>query len=547
MAATRAAADEFARAGCGPGWGGVHRFTLAQFAAQLATAPAANRNLAPLGSMAAEALAARIVHRLDRTGQLAYFAPVASMPGFARALSRTLGELRHERTDAAALARSGPPGADLAHLLALYESELRERGFADFATLLRLATETARDGTHRLLGLPLVLLDVPLDTVLLRDFVAAIAARSPAVFAAALAGDTEAVSRLERILHVTPEPAAEDDTGSLARLRRYLFAAELPEGPSFDTSVEFFSAPGESLECAEIARSIRKHAASGAAFDRIAILLRSPERYQPLVEEALRRAAIPAWFSRGSARPDPAGRAFLALLACAGEGCSATRFAEYLSLGQTPLEKQERDWIPPEDELIAAMQRLEPVPEIEPLEAAGPDAPVLAGTVRAPSGWEKLLVDAAVVGGRDRWKRRLRGLEREFKLKYEAGDWRIQQLANLEKFALPLIEQLDSLPVRAPWGEWLAALAELAERALRRPDSVLAVLNEMQPMDEVGPVDLDEVYGVLADRLRFLRREPPVRRYGRVFVGAVEEARGRCFDVVFLPGLAEGLFPQPLL
>ena len=35
-------------------------------------------------------------------------------------------------------------------------------------------------------------------------------------------------------------------------------------------------------------------------------------------------------------QPDPAGRAFLALLACLDEGLSARRFAEYLSLGETP-------------------------------------------------------------------------------------------------------------------------------------------------------------------------------------------------------------------
>ena len=44
--------------------------------------------------------------------------------------------------------------------------------------------------------------------------------------------------------------------------------------------------------------------------------------------------------------------------------------------------------------------------------------------------------------------------------------------------------------------------------------------------------------------LRFLRNEPPHRRYGRVFVCSPEEARGREFDVVFLPGLAEGVFPR---
>ena len=49
-----------------------------------------------------------------------------------------------------------------------------------------------------------------------------------------------------------------------------------------------------------------------------------------------RAPAIPAWFERGTRRPDPAGRAFLALLACAEEHLSARRFAEYLSLGQVP-------------------------------------------------------------------------------------------------------------------------------------------------------------------------------------------------------------------
>ena len=45
---------------------------------------------------------------------------------------------------------------------------------------------------------------------------------------------------------------------------------------------------------------------------------------------------------------------------------------------------------------------------------------------------------------------------------------------------------------------------------------------------------------VLSERLGFLRAEPPKRRYGRVFVGSIEEAQGRSFDVVFLPGWQKG-------
>jgi RecB family exonuclease len=40
--------------------------------------------------------------------------------------------------------------------------------------------------------------------------------------------------------------------------------------------------------------------------------------------------------------------------------------------------------------------------------------------------------------------------------------------------------------------------------------------------------------------------EPSARRYGRVFVGAPEHARGRLFRVGFVPGLAERVFPQKL-
>ena len=55
-------------------------------------------------------------------------------------------------------------------------------------------------------------------------------------------------------------------------------------------------------------------AESGVAFDRIAVLLRAPEEYRPHLVEAFGRAGIPAHFARGTVQPDPAGRAFLALL-----------------------------------------------------------------------------------------------------------------------------------------------------------------------------------------------------------------------------------------
>jgi superfamily I DNA/RNA helicase len=103
--------------------------------------------------------------------------------------------------------------------------------------------------------------------------------------------------------------------------------------------VVLFSAPGEGREAVEIARRLMQEAERGVPFDQMAVLLRAPQTYLGVLEHALDRAGIPAWFHRGTRRPDPAGRALLALLACADENLSARRFAEYVSLGQVPLTK----------------------------------------------------------------------------------------------------------------------------------------------------------------------------------------------------------------
>ncbi|MBS0278594.1 MAG: PD-(D/E)XK nuclease family protein, partial [Proteobacteria bacterium] len=320
--------------------------------------------------------------------------------------------------------------------------------------------------------------------------------------------------------------------------------------PERDETLELFSAPNELMECVEIARRAQRLADSGIAFDRMAVLLRQPEAYQPLMEEALRRAGIPAYFEEGVARPHDAGRAFLALLRCAGEGCSAARFAEYLSLAQVPKlddagrpVRQRLDRVALTDEVAGSLLREEAEAEES---APGP-------SLQAPSRWEQLLVDAAVIGGVDRWERRLRGLEHELEARVKAApddttrariEREMRQLRVLAGYSTPLIKLLAALPGEARWGAWLGALRELAETALRDPESVVAVLEELEPMADVGPAGLEEVYSVLEDRLRTLRREPARRRYGQLFVGAIESGRGRAFDVVFVPGLAEGVFPK---
>ena len=589
VGAARDAVDDFVRenaARCGAAFG-LHRFSLRRLATRIAAPRLAARGLAPATRLGAEAVAARAAFEEAGRGALDYLAPIAGLRSFGRTLASTLEDVRGGGVEAGALSACGAVGADLDALSREYARQLDEARLVDLPELYRLAAAVAEAGepVDVPLDVPVVLLDVPVRDRAARDLVAALAGRATRLLATVPRGDDRTWSALSRLPHAeaaAPADAADPDT-PLARVRTRLF--EPIEAPEADAAapaggeVSLFSAPGESRECVEIARLVQKEAAKGVPLDRMAVVLRSPQVYSGLLETALRRAGVEAWFVRGTRAPDPAGRAFLALLACAAEQLSARRFSEYLSLGQVPEPDSEgappvdrARWVPPAeaDQVLPGpalpvqgslfdVADLDPDHD-EPAPGAPPDAddrPVVGGTLRAPWHWDRLLVESAVIGGRDRWARRLTGLEQELRLRLEecaADDPRsprsrrierdLGDLGHLRRFALPVMDRLDALPGEAPWGDWLDRLEALAPMVLRRPDRVLATLGELRPMAGVGPVSLTEVRDVLAERLTDLQAEPPARRYGRVFVGGPEHMRGRVFDVVFVPGLAERMFPQ---
>jgi ATP-dependent helicase/nuclease subunit B len=426
--------------------------------------------------------------------------------------------LRREQIEADQLARVAP---DLSPLLQAYEQELVEHGFTDWPGVLRVAASVASDRSskHQLLGLSTLLLDVPLTTASDLSLVRALWSRCPEMLVTVPANDAVTFGRLRSGLGAdivdldshgrSPPDIKKQENGSLLRLQRHIFndVVVTPQA-QLDDQVVVFSAPGESRECVEIARLVLALAHEGIAFDRMAVLLRSPQEYRSHLEEAFGRANVPVYFSRGAIRPDPAGRAFHALLCCAAENLSARRFAEYLSLSQVPDAKP--DGSPPEaapasERWVAPDQDLTPRAMAEALggEAPAPNMPaasgdpgkdpVVAGQLRAPRHWERLLVEAAVIGGRERWQNRITGLTQELRNRLtEIEDENETQgavvrrsLEDLEAFAdyaLPLIESLDTLPKSATWGEWLDHLGALATRALRQPERVLSVLSELSPM-----------------------------------------------------------------
>jgi len=639
VGASRDAADDLAREvtrSRGASFG-LHRYSLTQLAARLALAELARRGLTPGTALGAEAIAARIGFEALEAGALRYFAPVARFPGFARALAATLAELRLAGIGPGALEGLDGASGDVAELLRRFEAQLEGGGVSDHAGLLEIAAAAVERGEDEpRCRMPMVLLDVAADSAARHRFLAALAAASPSVLCTVPAGDEPTLVALRAMaaawnrqaperrdplprldergvrphqaesgapasrqiaagtLQDGSKPRSNDRAGTqapsplrdseLGRLRAFLFSDEPPPELPGGGEVILFSAPGEGREAVEIGRRVLEEARAGTRFDEMAILLRAPEVYSTPVEAALARAGIPAHFARGTRRPDPAGRAFLALLDCAVEKLSARRFAEYLSLGQVPALEAEGTppigrtiWTGPEDEGLGpvtdAMAGEEDAggdgystSEGDPGRRAGVDEtvsedsdsqPVVDGSLRAPWRWEELLVESAVIGGEDRWRRRLAGLAAELRLRIEelrqadpdsprllALDRDLGNLDHLARFALPVVERLAALPASARWGEWIPALERLAPMVLRRPERVLAVLADLRPLAPIGPVTLEEVRAVLAEQLANLRERPPADRYGRVFVGAVEEVRGRAFHVVFLCGLAERIFPR---
>jgi ATP-dependent helicase/nuclease subunit B len=563
---------------------GLHRFSFTQLAARLAAPALALRGLAVCTGLGSEAVAARATCDALAADAIPFFAPVACCPGFGRTLAATVAELRGAGVRPQDLAGHSTAVAQLGVLLAHYETQLAQARLADRAALLRAAADAvATPGVDALVGLPLVLLDVPIETLGERELIAALCAASPHGLLTVPRGDRRTLDAVAPLGQVERAAAPPPDLGSsLARLQTYLFNdTEEPPRAAPDDCVRFFSAPGEGRETIEIARWILAEARAGTPLDQMAVFLRSPETYTALLETACRRAGIPVYFARGTRRPNPSGRAFLALLGCAADGLSAKRFAEYLSFGQVP--ELAADGAPPADRPIwtgprdeahgaaaaaaetagdpladaAAAGVVPPQGETDDAGDAVDTAPALAGTLNAPRHWEELLVEAAVIGGAERWTRRLHGLEHELQLqraelaseepessRLGAIDRDLVNLAHLRRFALPVIERLDALPSSATWGEWLERLAQLAPLVLRRSQAVLEVIAELAPMAAVGPVGLDEVREVLAERLRVLADEPPKYRYGRVLVTTLDDARGRTFHVAFVPGLAERIFPQ---
>ncbi len=232
VAASRAAADEFALALASDRGAtfGVSRAGFTELAARLAIPALARLGLSPSAPLGDEAVAARATFDAREDGALEYFEPVAGMPGFPRALGRTLADLRMAGVEAARL--SGHAASrDLATLLDRAIDEREKAGAVDYATMLATATREITKKPQAFGERTVVMLDVAITSKAEADFAHALIAAAGSAIVTIPSGDARTLRALE-----PAEPRRTVSTGStsfdrgsaLSRLQSGLFAAEQP-------------------------------------------------------------------------------------------------------------------------------------------------------------------------------------------------------------------------------------------------------------------------------------------------------------------------------
>ena len=215
VGASRGAADDLARAIAverGATFG-LTRFSLTELAARAAAPRSSPASGASPGTQAgAEAVAARAVFDAVAAGELEYFGPVARMPGFPKALARTLHELRLAGVDRGTISdvRTCRRAAMSASCWRASRQQLAAARRSTIAPRCS-GSRPRRAGRAqvRWATLPMVLLDVPLDSRAEREFVARARRALARVLATVPDGDDAALAALLR----APRPAAIEIAG----------------------------------------------------------------------------------------------------------------------------------------------------------------------------------------------------------------------------------------------------------------------------------------------------------------------------------------------
>lgn len=533
-----AAAVELPRrvANTGKALAGVYPFRLRDLARAVAEPHLLGRGLRPWDGGHAAHLAERLIEEHQAFPVLAGAGPRAPL---ARRLAATLGALRLSgvapdvvrRLAEGASADDAERLRDVARLYGAYTERI-EAAFADPVTVLRAAAERAAT-TPWLAGVPvLVTDDLDLSTEEAR-LVEALCRRGPVHRVARAAPPRLAAGGSEvRVARAVPALPPEQTvlapilsssaSAGLSRLRTTLF--EVPDGqPADDGTVELVTAPGEAGEARAVARRLLAAAAEGIPFEEMAVLLPVAEEYATLFTDLFGRLGVPCRLHPSlPLRHGRAARSLLLLLRC--RKLTRPAVLEFLTFAPVPFETM-----------------------------LGPETPP------APAQWDLISRDAGVVSGLDRWIMGLRSFaetEREAGAREDEGrrarrEARARDAEALLHVVELLSSTLDALSGEASWAEWSRQVTGVVEQWIgAAPDrqALLDLLSDLAGLGSFGRsrIAWPEVESVLEARVEWERMPMTPLEVGAVHVGSFDALAGVPFQVVAIPGLAEGSYPGVL-
>ncbi len=294
------------------------------------------------------------------------------------------------------------------------------------------------------------------------------------------------------------------------------FAAAGPAGSAGKApSPKLLNVPGEEEEVREIARRILARArANGGRFADVAVLVPSIETYAPLCREIFREAGIPCSMHAGSSEnAGAAPRGALGLLEILGGGMERRDLVEFL---------------------VSA-----------PLRAPGADR---TGVDRF-SLWARLSADAGIIGERG-WIEESAAFVERLRLAGGNGDGRSEALAAaLEVDAVigKIVRAGEAMRAVASWQGRATVFSSLARELFPETEgleSACAAVDGLAALDRLGSSVSFEDFSRIAE-VSLAEAGRTAGRFGGegVNVLSIAQARGLSFEAVFVPGLAERIFP----
>jgi len=286
-----------------------------------------------------------------------------------------------------------------------------------------------------------------------------------------------------------------------------------------DRTVGLISAPNEMQEVREIAREILKLAKEeNIRFYEMAVLLRNPDLYGPLILETFESLKIPVYFQGGTPLwQTQVGKSSLLLLDLVGGNLKRPEVMEFLTFAPIAWSRFFRE---------------------EP----------------SPSQWDFISREAGIVEGRKQWEEKLALLmaqwqERESEEDQERDDSFGQAIEELRIFLKDFFASLGRFPKKGTWKRMCDATIGLmqtyfAEGEIR--DVIFQVLRELQTLDAlVREIDVQQFKEIFSEALKEKTLKRGAFQQNGILVSELMPARGLSFRVVFIPGLVERAFPAP--